>query len=285
MEEFLESAHELSGELGLVALDYGLNSLGALIILILGWWAAAMAHSWTMRGLGRIERLDVTLKPLLGSIVRYVILIITVVAVLSEFGVQIASIIAVLGAAGLAVGLALQGTLQNIAAGIMLLFLRPFKVGDYIDAEGAAGTVVEIGLFTTLFTTFDGVFVSCPYSKIWNARIVNYSRNSTRRLDVPVGIAYDDVEGAKAALMGLLQDVRVLSEPAPEVMVTELGDSAVVVNLRCWVANSDYWAFRFHLIEAAKKAVQDAGMSIPFPQRDVHLYGVAAAQPSPAPTQ
>lgn len=273
MEEVVLKFDPIREEIVDVVVPYSIDVIGAIVILIVGWIAAGIAQRWILAIFRRLKQMDATLKPLLASMLRYLILVITVVAVLSQFGVQIASIVAVLGAAGLAIGLALQGTLQNIAAGIMLLFLRPFRVQDYIDAEGTAGTVEEIGLFTTQLTTFDGIYVSCPNSKLWNARIVNYSRNKTRRLDVPVGVAYgDDIGAAKSVLGDLLQDDRVLSDPPAQVLVTELADSAVVVNLRCWVDASDYWDMRFHLHEAAKMAIDKAGLSIPFPQRDVHFY-------------
>jgi small conductance mechanosensitive channel len=222
--------------------------------------------------------MDATLKPFLSSLARYAIIAITLVAVLARLGVQTTSIIAVLGAAGLAVGLALQGTLQNIAAGIMLLLLRPFKVGDYIDAGGIAGTVDEIGLFTTDMTTYDGVYRSVPNASLWNTSILNYSRLPTRRMDVPVGIAYeDDVEKAMTLLLDhLKRDSRVLSEPAPQVLVTGLGESSVDLSLRCWSERTDFWTLKFELNKNAKLWLDAAGISIPFPQRDVHLIPTLA---------
>lgn len=205
---------------------------------------------------------------------RYGVLILVVIAVLARFGVQTASVITILGAAALAIGLALQGTLSNIAAGFMLLLLRPFRVGEYIDAEGVAGTVTEIGLFTTQIRTFDGVFVSAPNSKLWNSTIRNYSRLPTRRIDLAVGVGYaDDIEKGMSVLLDLLKaDSRVLAEPAPELMVETLGESAVNLNMRCWVGRGDYWAVLFDMTQGAKAALETAGLTIPFPQRDVHLH-------------
>ena len=171
-------------------ISFGLEIAAALAILALGWWLAGRVQKLILRTLDRLPRMDTTLKPFISSVARYAIIAITLVAVLARLGIQTTSIIAVLGAAGLAIGLALQGTLQNIAAGIMLLLLRPFKVDDYIDAGGIAGTVNEIGLFTTDMTTYDGVYRSVPNASLWNTSILNYSRLPTRRLDVPVGIAY-----------------------------------------------------------------------------------------------
>ena len=258
---------------------YGLELIAALVILVFGWWLAGRVQKLILRALDRLPRMDATLKPFLSSLARYAIIAITLVAVLARLGVQTTSIIAVLGAAGLAIGLALQGTLQNIAAGIMLLLLRPFKVGDYIDAGGISGTVDEIGLFTTDMTTFDGVYRSVPNASLWNTSILNYSRLPTRRMDVPVGIAYeDDVERAMALLLDhLKQDSRVLSDPAPQVLVTNLGASSVDLSLRCWSESSNFWALKFELNKNAKLWLDAAGISIPFPQRDVHLISTSEA--------
>ena len=164
-----------------LATEYGFDLLAGIATLVFGWWLAGRAKKLMLAGLDRVPAIDETLKPFFASIVRYAIIAITLVAVLARLGIQTTSIIAVLGAAGLAIGLALQGTLQNIAAGIMLLILRPFKVGDYIDAGGTAGTVDEIGLFTTDMTTFDGIYLSVPNSALWNTSILNYTRLPTRR--------------------------------------------------------------------------------------------------------
>ena len=260
-----------------LAIDYGLDVVGALVILIGGWALAGWARRKLLRFLDRTPRVDQTLRPVIASVVRYGILILVVIAVLAQFGVQTTSIIAVLATAGLAIGLALQGTLQNIAAGIMLLFLRPFRIGDYIDAEGLAGTIDEIGLFTTTMHTYDGVYLQVPNAHLWNHAIRNYSRLPTRRLDIVVGISYaDDIDKTQAALMDLLEnDTRVHGDPAPEVMVMELAESSVNLNLRCWTDAGNYWSLRFDLTKAAKQRLDAEGITIPFPQRDVHLYQAA----------
>ncbi len=257
-----------------LGIQYGLEVLGALIILIGGWTVAGWVRRNLLRMLGRAPRIDETLKRVIANVVRYAILVFVLIAVLAQFGIQTASIIAVLGTAGLAIGLALQGTLQNIAAGIMLLFLRPFRVGDYVDAEGLAGTVEEIGLFTTQMRTYDGIYVEVPNGQIWTRTITNYSRVTARRLDLVVGIGYeDDIDKAQAALMDLLvKDERVNDDPAPQVMVKELGESSVNLNLRCWIAPGDYWSLRFDLTKAVKQRLDAEGITIPFPQRDVHLF-------------
>jgi len=261
-----------------LALTYGLDLVGAIAILGVGWIAAGWIKTAVRKGLDRLPQSDPTVTGALATLARYLVLVLVVVAVLAQFGVQTASILAVLGTAGLAIGLALQGTLSNVAAGFMLLVLRPFKIGDYIDAEGVAGTVEEIGLFTTEFVTFDGVYLVVPNNQIWTKSILNYSRRPTRRLDVGVGVAYDDdIDGALSALMDLLKgDKRVLKDPEPQVMVKELADSSVNLNLRCWTGRDDYWDLLFDLNKEAKARVEAAGCTIPFPQRDVHVIGATA---------
>jgi small conductance mechanosensitive channel len=266
--------YELPAQTSALLVQYGLDVLGAVILLIGGWVLAGWASRSVSRMLARTPHLDATLKPIIAQTTRYAILILVVVVVLAQFGVQTASIITVLGAAGLAIGLAMQGTLQNIAAGIMLLFLRPFRVNDYIDAEGIAGTVDQVGLFTTQMHTFDGVYQEVPNSQLWGRTIKNFTRLPTRRLDIVIGISYgDDIDQAQSILLKLLRDdSRVLGEPAPEVLVKELADSAVNLNLRCWTKAGDYWALLFETTKAAKVRLDAAGISIPFPQRDVHVH-------------
>jgi small conductance mechanosensitive channel len=259
--------------------NYAMSVIGAILILIGGLWIAGFLRRRTENLLRRTKRVDDTLTPVLGSIVRYGVIVVTIVIVLGQFGVETTSVIAVLGAAGLAIGLALQGTLQNIAAGVMLLLLSPFKVGEFITAGGVSGTVKEIGLFTTELLTADGIFVVMPNSQLWNTDITNFSRKPTRRLDILVGVAYDDdLDKGLETLMAMMQaDERVLGEPEPQVMVMNLGDSAVELNARCWVNTGDYWAARWDLTKRAKEMVEAAGLTIPFPQRDVHHYNHAAA--------
>ncbi|MEQ8664215.1 MAG: mechanosensitive ion channel [Rhodospirillales bacterium] len=256
--------------------EYGLNIVGAIAILIIGWMVAGWVKRAVNKGLSRIERMDATLKPFISSAARYVILVFVIVGVLNQFGVETTSIIAVLGAAGLAIGLALQGTLSNVAAGVMLLLLRPFRTGEYVDAGSVSGTVKEIGLFSTEFTTPQGVCILAPNASLWGSAITNYSRNTTRRADVSVGIAYgDDIEAARKALMDLMTgDERINKDPAPVVLVTLLGDSSVNLQMRCWADTDVFWPVYFDLTEDCKAAVENAGCSIPFPQRDVHMIPV-----------
>ena len=268
--EILNSASPLIA----LIIDYGLDMVGAVLLLIAGWIVAGWVQKHIARMLGSVERVDATLLSFVTQLVRYLILILVMVAVLAQFGVQTTSIIAVLGAAGLAVGLALQGTLANIAAGVLLLFLRPFKIGEYIDAGGIAGTVREIGLFATEFKSYDGIFVIVPNSHLASVAITNYSRLPTRRMDLVIGISYgDNMNQAMTVLNDLLvNDDRILKDPAHQVMVKELADSSVNLNLRCWANRQDYWSLLFDLTQQAKERLDEHGISIPFPQRDVHLF-------------
>ncbi len=270
----------LAEEIYGLILVYGLDIFSAIIVLIIGWWIAGAVERATARALGRIPYMDATLRPFLSSLIRYAILAVTLVAVLSRFGVETTSIIAVLGAAGLAIGLALQGTLRNIAAGVMLLFLRPFKVGDFIEGGGVSGTVNRIGLFTSEMTAGNGLYLSVPNNQLWNTAITNYSRSLTRRVDIVIGIGYDDdIEQGLAILLHLMQtDPRTLKDPAPETAVVALGPSSVDLNMRYWCNSSDLRGLQFDLHKAAKAALEQAGISIPYPQRDVHLHQ-AGTQP------
>ncbi len=260
--------------------DYGmpfLVSVGtALLILILGFIVAKWVRRATDKALGRSETIDPTLRPILSSIAYYTVVILVIAAVLTEAGVETASILAALGAAGLAIGLALQGTLSNIAAGVMLLWLRPLKVGEFIDAGGVAGTIEDIGLFMTRMKRGDGVYLAVPNSQIWNKPIINFNRNPLRRIDLAVGIAYtDDVEKALPLLLELLEsDDRIVKDPAPQTMVEALADSSVNIKLRCWVQNADFWGVSFDLNRFAKARLEAAGFSIPFPQQDVYVHQI-----------
>lgn len=271
IEQFMEQNTAL-------AVEYGVNLIAAALILIIGWVAAGWAKRLVLKRLDKQLGLDATVKPIMANLIRYTILILVIAAVLARFGVQTASIIAIIGAAGLAVGLALQGTLANLAASVMLLFLRPFKIGDSINAGGVAGTVVEIGLFLSQLRTPDGIYIAVPNSQLWGCAITNYSRLPTRRIDLPVGIGYgDDIDHALQVLTKILtDDARVLGDPAPEVMVSSLGDSAVVLKMRCWVNRDDYWGVLFDMTKSVKLSLDDAGISIPYPQRGINVISPAA---------
>ena len=264
-----------------IGVEYGVDIAGAIVLLVVGWTVAGWIRRVIRRTLDSVPVLDETLKPFIANLVRYAVLIFVLIAVLNQFGVQTTSIIAVLAATGLAIGLALQGMLANVASGVMLLFLRPFNVGEYVEAGGIAGTVAEIDLFNTEIKTSAGPGLVVPNSKIWDGPITNFSRNPTRRFDIAVGIGYDDdIDGAMALLKGLLTgDDRVLDDPEPLVVVQELGDSAVIINLRAWTRSGDYGATVWDLNKEIITELQATGYSIPFPQRDVHIVsGEAASQ-------
>jgi small conductance mechanosensitive channel len=246
------------------------------LLLIGGWWLSSRAERAVARLLERHNRIDVTLRSVIASLVRYTILILTLVAALGQIGIQTTSVLAALGAIGLAVGLAMQGTLANVAAGIMLLWLRPFKVGDYIEAGGIAGTLQEVGIFACEIRTWDGIFQFVPNAELWNKRLINYSRLPTRLVDLEFGISYGDSIGkGREVLLAVAQsDKRVHREPPPHVFVSDLGDSAVVLGLRVWTDTPEYWPVRRALIEEGKLALEKAGLTIPFPQRDVNYRHV-----------
>ncbi len=255
-----------------------ISILIGLIILIVGWTLAGFARR-TVRGmLEGSSRIDKTIAPVVADVARYAILVVAIIMALAQMGVETTSILAVLGAAGLAIALALQGTLSNIAAGVMLIWLRPIAVGEYIDTGSVSGTVLEIGLFATRLKAADGVYVFAPNSTIWNTRITNYSREKTRRLDLTIGISYaNDMQKARDVLMKMVADEkRVLADPAPAVHVATLGASSVDMLLRVWVPSAAYWEILYAFTERAKRDFDAAGLSIPFNQLDVHLDGASA---------
>lgn len=258
-------------------MEWGLNTvpsiLSALLILLVGWWLSGVAARAIAHVVETHPYVDPTLKGVLKRIVRWGLIVLVIVAALNQLGVATTSMLAALGAIGLALGLALQGTLSNIAAGIMILWLRPFRVGDYIEAGSAAGTVNDVGLFASHMTTFEGLSLFVPNADLWGTKVVNYSRSSPRMVRLAFGIGYEDeIAKARAALLDMLaKDDRVLAEPEPAVYVSELGDSAVGLELRAWTRGPDWVVLRFDLIERGKSALDAAGISIPFPQRDIHI--------------
>lgn len=265
---------ENSGVVTGLVITYGLSIIGAVLILIIGYVVAGWAAKKVRKSATKSGKLDDTLVPILASITKIVILIVTLLAVLGQFGVQTASIIAVLGAAGLAVGLALQGTLSNVAAGMMLLILRPFKIGDAVNIGGTFGVVDEIGLFTTEMHSFDNIGITMPNSRVWGQEIQNLSRFDTRRVDMEFGIGYsDDMDKAiKLIKEALEEDDRILPEPEPLIAISELADSSVNIRVRPWANTSDVWPLRYHLTKRVKEKFDENDVSIPFPQRDVHLF-------------
>ena len=262
--------------IGLVA-GYGLQVIGAIVVLIVGRAVAGLVRRAVTRSLERAKT-DATLIPFFASGTYYLVLGAVLIAVLNLFGVETTSLIAVMGAAGLAIGLALQGTLANFAAGVMLLVFRPIRVGDFVDVAGVAGSVQEIGVFTTTLHTGDNVRITVANGAIFGSTIKNFSANDTRRNDIIVGISYDDNIGTAVDTIKrvLSADSRILADPEPLVAVMELGDSSVNIVVRPGCAASDYWPLRFDLLRAFKEQLEAAGCSIPYPQHDVHVVPPAA---------
>lgn len=257
-----------------MVITHGLSLLGAIAILIIGYIVAGWASKKTKKAAAKSGKLDDTLVPIIGQTVKVIILIITILAVLGQFGVQTASIIAILGAAGLAVGLALQGTLSNVAAGMMLLILRPIKVGDVVNIGDTFGVVDEIGLFITEMHSFDNIGIVMPNSIVWGQEIHNLSKFETRRVDLEFGIDYsDDMDKAIQLIKEVLDaDDRVLAEPEPLIAVSELGDNSVSLRVRPWTESSNVWPLRYDLIKRVKEVFDENDISFPFPQRDVHMF-------------
>ena len=268
---YIDMSGDAAEQILALVTTYGLDFVAAILTLIFGIWLSRRASRLTADWLSRVDRLDRTLVPIMAALVRYAGLTLTIVITLGNFGVETTSIIAVLGAAGLAVGLALQGTLSNVAAGLMLLFLRPFRIGDWVEAAGVSGSVREIGLFTTTIDTFDNVYISIPNSSIWSSNIINHARYGTRRMDLDIGIGYDSsLDTAETALMSLAADPRVLSDPAPRFLVVSYGDSAINVRLRAYASYDDFFDLYWDLNRRLKGVLDEHGIEIPFPQRVIH---------------
>ncbi len=252
-----------------VFLEYGMRLLSGILILGAGW----IIGKYLQKAINRAARLDETISSFLGGFAKYAVFAFAGVIVLGQFGVETASLIAVLGAAGLAIGLALQGTLSNIAAGVMMLVLRPFNVGDYIDFGGNGGTVKSLGLFGTELSTPDNVYIFAPNSSIWGSNIYNYSRNLQRRMDIDFGISYnDDIGKAIKIVQKVLDDEERLvtsEDKKPTVMTAGMGASSVDLKARFWCKSSDYWALKWDLTKAIKEALDKNGITIPFPTRTI----------------
>lgn len=261
------------------AVDLGLGVVAAVLILLIGWYISGWMSRRAQRLMLERLRLDSTVALFLSAVVRYSIVVLVIVMALPKFGVEATSILAVLGAAGLAIGLALQGTLSNIAAGIMLVFLRPMRVGEYVEAGGVAGTVVNVGLFTTELKRFDGLYVSVPNSQIWSAHIINYSRNTSRRVEVLVGVPYDaDLERTRSLLLETARALSgVLADPAPEVIITALTQSGAELSVRAWVPAGDYTVRWSQLNRKVKEALERNGIEIPLPQQVMRVMASVPA--------
>ena len=251
------------GQIYALAISYALSVVGAVVLLIVGYLAASFAERSIAAGLSRIRGFDVTLSHFFAALARYAILVLVAVMVLGQFGVQTASIIATIGAIGLAIGLALQGTLQNIAAGIMLLVLRPFRIGEEVEVGPVTGTVQEIGLFATRLRREDGVFLLAPNSTLWNQPVRNFTRNGVRREDITVTISNaDDIDLARKALLDTAaSEPKIKGKPPAETFVSELGDSSTKVTLRYWTSAADFFATKAELMRKISHGGVKSGRS------------------------
>jgi small conductance mechanosensitive channel len=252
---------------------YGLKVIAAAAILVIGYFAAIGVRAFLRRMLQK-SRVDETLVSFITSVSYVAIMAFVVIAAVGKLGVQTASFVALLGAAGLAVGLALQGSLANFAAGVLMVIFKPFKVGDFIEAGGSMGVVEEIGIFTTELKSPDNKKIIVPNAKVTGEKIINYSAKEQRRVDIVAGVSYsDDLDKVRKVLEKILsEDNRVLQEPAPTISVLELADSSVNFAVRPWVKTADYWDVFFAIQEKIKKSFDAEGIAIPFPQHDVHIH-------------
>ncbi|MDH1213017.1 mechanosensitive ion channel [Pseudomonas chengduensis] len=254
-----------------VVLEYSGKLTLALITLLIGWWLISRLTSSVGRML-EARKVDRALSSFISSLVSIVLRILLLISVASMIGVETTSFIAMIGAAGLAIGLALQGSLANFAGGVLIMLFRPFRAGDWIEGQGVSGSVDSIQIFHTTLKTADNKVVIVPNGALSNGHITNYSREPRRRADINIGIDYSsDIKRAREVLLDIAKDPRVQLDPAPVVFVTGLGESAVNISLRVWVATGDFWPVTFEFTELAKERLTEAGIGIPFPQRVVHL--------------
>ena len=252
---------------------YGLKVIAAVVVFVVGRWVAKGLTKFAEKVMNK-RQVDPTIVSFVANMTYVALLVFVVLAALGQLGIQTTSFIAVIGAAGLAIGLALQGSLANFAAGFLMIISRPFKVGDFIEGAGVAGTVEKIQIFTTQLKTPDNKTIIIPNAKLSSDNIVNFSEKGTRRVDLVFGIGYgDDIDHAKKVIMDVLaREERILKDPATTIGVVELADSSVNFAVRPWVTADDYWNVYFNLTENIKKSFDSEGISIPFPQRDVHMY-------------
>jgi small conductance mechanosensitive channel len=253
-------------------LQYAVNLISAVLILFIG----NIIVKTIANGVAKVLRkkdMDEAVVEFLHSLVRYLLFVIVLIAALGRLGVQTASVVAVIGAAGLAIGLALQGSLSNFAAGVLIVAFRPFKSGDYVEIGGVAGSVESIQIFQTILTTPDNKMVVVPNGAVIGSAITNYSRHETRRIDFVIGVSYNaDLKKTKEVLTRVVEaDPRVLKDPAPTIGVVALADSSVNFVVRPWVKTGDYWVVYFDLLQAIKEELDKEDIGIPFPQMDVHL--------------
>jgi small conductance mechanosensitive channel len=258
-------------------IDFLPNVIGAVLMLFIGLWLIKILNGFIKRFFDKKEY-DPTLENFIASLINWGLKIVLFVLVITQLGVESASLVAIIGAAGLAVGLALQGSLANFAGGVLILLIKPFRIGDFISAQGVDGTVKEISIFNTKLTTFGNQLAIIPNGKLSNDNIINYTEEGIRRENLTFGIGYDDnIKQAKEILLNLVSEqetVLTLEDKMPMVAVAELGDSSVNLTLRYWAKNEDFWNLRWLILEEGKMRLEAAGISIPFPQRDVHHFNL-----------
>ncbi|MFM9271877.1 mechanosensitive ion channel family protein [Halomonas elongata] len=253
--------------------SFAINLVAAIAIFVIGRWVAKLLHRLVTKAMQRAKT-DPLVVTFAGNIIYVLLMFAVVLAAIGQLGIQTTSLIAVLGAAGLAIGLALQGSLANFAAGVMVVLFRPYRVGDYIEGGGVSGTVEEVQIFTTELSTPDNRKIIVPNGQMLSDAITNYSAHATRRVDLVVGVGYgDDIDTVRRVLEGVVaDDARVLADPAPNIRIGSLGDSSVNWIVRPWVKAIDYWDVYWEMTEEIKRRFDREGINIPFPQRDVHVY-------------
>lgn len=277
MENIQTQAQNSINKLVELVAAYGGRVLLAIVVFVIGLWIIGkitkMIHNYSNKGLP-----DETLAKFLSNFAEIILKVLLVISVASMVGIETTSFVAVIGAAGLAIGLALQGSLSNFAGGVMILIFRPFKVGDYVKTQGLEGSVIDIGIFVTKLETFDKQILIIPNGPIANGNIINYTTSEIRAVEISIGISYsDDISKGKLAMEEVLKnDPRILQDQANVVAVVDLGASSVDFLVRAFVKTEDYWAFFFDARPLLKTAIEEAGLSIPFPQRDVHLFQESA---------
>ena len=256
-----------------LGIDFGIKVATALAIFLIGKFLVRLVVSAISKVMQK-QAVDKTLETFICNLVRISLMVVVVIAAIGAMGIQTTSFIAIFGAAGLAVGLALQGSLSNFASGVLIVLFRPYRVGDFIEAAGIAGSVEQVQILTTILKTGDNKQIIVPNSQIMDSIITNYSANPTRRIDMVVGVSYDDdLDKVRKTIEDLIAaEDRILAEPAPTIAVSALADSSVNFVVRPWVNSADYWGVMFDMTEAIKKRFDKEGISFPFPQQDVHLY-------------
>lgn len=254
-------------------LEYSIKLAAAIFILIIGWWVVKLINK-AVKGFFKRKDYDETLERFAADLINWGLKIILFITIVTTLGVKSSSLLAILGAAGLAIGLALQGSLSNFAGGVLILAFKPYKIGDFIQSHGIHGTVKEINIFTTKILTAGNQEAIIPNAKLSNDIITNFNAEPIRKNIMTIGIGYDsDIKQAKNILLNLISaQPQTLKDPEPQVVVANLGDSSVDLSLRFWAKNEDYWELNFYVLEEAKSQLEAAGISIPFPQREVHVY-------------